>query len=646
MNRNFVHGLFAGLAGFAVLGALLGTAGSAGARGQAPSPMLAAPDRPAGVQAFSAAAPLTTTFTYQGQLKQNGAPVTNPACQIAFRLYDDPAAGSLIGSPLTPTVPVNNGLFTVGLNFGNNVFDGTARWLDMQVNCGSGFALLTPRQPLTAAPYAFALPGLYTQPNATSPNVIGGYSGNVISPTVVGGVIGGGGQYGYENRVQADYATVSGGARNAASGNQATVGGGVVNTARGIASTVDGGEGNSAVGNYAAVGGGLSNSATGDKAAIGGGTNNIASYLAATIGGGQSNLASNFNTTIGGGMVNSAGGIEAVVGGGFSNDASAQDATVSGGYNNTASGIGAAVGGGSGNTASGSYTTVSGGSGNSASGVYATVSGGGLNTALGDYSFAAGYRAKANHNGAFVWGDTTEADIASSAPYQFIVRASGGARFYGANNWNLAGGEGDWRVGDDTYRFKIGVATGGGGAGDVYMRAQGGTSRILLTTPGGMYIYSNEAQTAGVVLAPGGGSWGVVSDRAVKANVTAVDGRDVLARLATIPVQTWNYTTQDASVRHIGPMAQDFYAAFNVGEDDKHITTIDADGVALAAIQELAHENQDLKAQNASLEARLTKLEQNAQPAAFNAFNLFGVLACGGFVLTWIQQRRAKHGQP
>ncbi len=54
-----------------------------------------------------------------------------------------------------------------------------------------------------------------------------------------------------------------------------------------------------------------------------------------------------------------------------------------------------------------------------------------------------------------------------------------------------------------------------------------------------------------------------------------------------IPILTWNYETQDGSIRHMGPIAQDFRAAFGLGSDDKHITTVDADGVALAAIQEL-----------------------------------------------------------
>ncbi len=85
----------------------------------------------------------------------------------------------------------------------------------------------------------------------------------------------------------------------------------------------------------------------------------------------------------------------------------------------------------------------------------------------------------------------------------------------------------------------------------------------------------------------GGGSWSSVSDRNLKENFAPVEGQSLLARLNEIPIETWNYKTQDDSIRHLGPMAQDFRAAFGLGSDDKHITTVDADGVALAAIQEL-----------------------------------------------------------
>jgi hypothetical protein len=94
-----------------------------------------------------------TAFTYQGQLKNAGNAV-NGTCAMAFRLYDDPSGSGLIGSPITTTVPVTDGLFTAGLNFGSNAFDGNGRWLDIQVNCTGTYAPLTPRQQLTGAPHA------------------------------------------------------------------------------------------------------------------------------------------------------------------------------------------------------------------------------------------------------------------------------------------------------------------------------------------------------------------------------------------------------------------------------------------------------------------------------------------------------------
>ena len=98
----------------------------------------------------------------------------------------------------------------------------------------------------------------------------------------------------------------------------------------------------------------------------------------------------------------------------------------------------------------------------------------------------------------------------------------------------------------------------------------GGTSLMLLDS-GGLTV---------------NGTFISSSDRARKENFAEVKPRDVLERLASMPIQKWNYK-DDAKVRHIGPMAQDFHAAFGVGPDEKHIAMVDADGVALAAIQGL-----------------------------------------------------------
>lgn len=373
-----------------------------------------------GPQPRAPRANIGTTFTYQGQLKSGGAAYSG-ACDFQFKLYDDSSAGTQIGSTqIASSVSVASGFFTTQIDFGASTFNGNARWLDISVRCPAGigsYTALAPRQAITPAPMALALPGLYTQQNATSPNLIGGYSGNVISNTVVGGTIGGGGQSGFPNRVWSNYATVGGGANNTASGSYAIVAGG---------------ENNTASNNHATIGGGTSNTASWDFSTIGGGANNTTGAYYATVGGGVDNIASGSRAVVGGGESNDATGNRAFVGGGDGNTASGYGATIGGGLNNIASGTGAFVGGGgydgtnSGNSASGIASTIGGGLGNSVSGKYATIPGGINNSASLTYTFAAGRRAKANHEGAFVWGDATDADVASTATNQFVVRASNG----------------------------------------------------------------------------------------------------------------------------------------------------------------------------------------------------------------------------
>ena len=95
------------------------------------------------------------------------------------------------------------------------------------------------------------------------------------------------------------------------------------------------------------------------------------------------------------------------------------------------------------------------------------------------------------------------------------------------------------------------------------------------------------------------GNLNLASDRDTKENFSSVDSRGVLEKLAALPISEWNFTNAPA-VKHIGPMAQDFYAAFNVGTDDKHIATVDEGGVALAAIQGL---NQKLNEKDGEIQA-------------------------------------------
>ncbi|MDY7094869.1 MAG: tail fiber domain-containing protein [Acidobacteriota bacterium] len=93
-----------------------------------------------------------------------------------------------------------------------------------------------------------------------------------------------------------------------------------------------------------------------------------------------------------------------------------------------------------------------------------------------------------------------------------------------------------------------------------------------------------EVDTGGNVTAT---SFNPTSDRNLKQGFEAVDPEQILERLAAIPVTQWSYRGDAAGTQHIGPVAQDFHAAFGVGADDRHISTTDADGVAFAAIQAL-----------------------------------------------------------
>jgi hypothetical protein len=230
---------------------------------------------------------------------------------------------------------------------------------------------------------------LRIEPDATSPNLIGGYSGNTVSGGVYGATISGGGASGLLNTVTDNYGAVGGGYGNRA-------GDAAGDTSSAYASTV------------------------------GGGYDNVASGVMATVGGGQDNIASGNHATASGGSVSLASG---------------DYATVSGGANNTANGYISTVGGGSHNTASGQVATVSGGSHNTASGGVATVGGGEWCTAAGDWSFVAGRYAtngNAAHDGVFLFADSTYAWFDSAAANEFAVRASGGYRLY--SNGSLTSG--------------------------------------------------------------------------------------------------------------------------------------------------------------------------------------------------------------
>jgi hypothetical protein len=259
----------------------------------------------------------------------------------------------------------------------------------------------------TASAYATIGGGMANILTATF-GTIGGGAGNIVTGT--GGTLGGG-RY---NVVAADYGTIAGGGpadpgnptttHNRVLDQYGTIGGGGGN----VAGAADG---DSMAQHYATVAGGRDNGAAAQYATIGGGTGNTAAGYAGTVSGGAGNEATNLYATVGGGSGNVASGSRAVISGGQANHAAGNYATVSGGSTNVVTAAMGTIGGGSGNTVSGSY---------------GTVPGGAQNVARAPYAFAAGSHSHADHQGAFVWSDSSSAPFVSSGPDQFLISADGG----------------------------------------------------------------------------------------------------------------------------------------------------------------------------------------------------------------------------
>ena len=134
-----------------------------------------------------------------------------------------------------------------------------------------------------------------------------------------------------------------------------------------------------------------------------------------------------------------------------------------------------------------------------------------------------------------------------------------------------------------------------------------------------------------------GGAVNPPSDRNVKKDFAPVDPQEVLRKVAALPLHTWTYTNESAGIRHLGPVAQDFHAAFGVGADDKHIATVDADGVALAAIQGL---NEKVEVRSDKAEVRIREFEQRLEQKETEITELKARLAALEKLITNLSSRK------
>lgn len=560
----------------------------------------------------------TTTFTYQGRLADSSA-AANGTYDFQFKLYDTATDGTPQPqpSPVTVTrsgVTVTNGVFAVQLDFGASAFTGADRYLEISVKKPSdtNYTTLSPRQQITSTPYAIH--------SSSATNFSGNLSGDVTgtqNATVVSAV---GGQTAADVSTGVQLAnaatnanTASAVVRRDASGNFAastitasnlTLGtGGVLTFGDGTQQSTGINPSTLVIRNVqsGAINVGDSRvtistpAQTSDAFRIDNPSSDnvnrsgmIARFRSYPFN--STTLTDRFRFdqaggfvalgTLGTGPIPATGAGERMMwypnkvafragsigtGGTQWDDANIGYYSWAGGYATTASGINSfAIGYQS--RATGSYSTA--GGYNAYSDGVGSVAFGYRSSAIGDYSIALGQRARTGcvagdtdcstpyeRAGSIVIADESTTDfIDSTANNEFAVRASGGYR-----------------------------------------------------------LFTNATLTAGVKLAAGGGAWSSVSDRNMKENFIPVDSRSVLRGVLALPISTWNYKSQETSIRHLGAMAQDFYQAFQVGEDNRHITTIDADGVALAAIQGLHAELEDRDAKIANQQQQLNSLQEQAK---------------------------------
>jgi hypothetical protein len=396
------------------------------------------------------ASSMGTAFTYQGRLAENGNSV-NGSYDLQFTLYDAVTNGSVRAGPVTNVaVAVTNGLFTTTLDFGADVFDGAAGWLEIGVRAGTNaFTTLSPRQPVTPAPYALyaSSAGVATNATGVATNTIMSWAiatnqvvkslnglrddvtlaagsnititndDNTITIAAVGG--GGGGtsweltgnaaapgnflgtinntplefrvmgQRALKLELTAFSPNVIGGfnGNNAGAAVGATIGGG------GESNNI-----NRVSADFGTIGGGEGNDVLSQEATIGGGFQNTIANNSdyAVIAGGQENWinGASANSFIGGGWQNYiTNAWNATLSGGERNNIlNSTKGTIAGGSHHVISNsVGSVIAGGNANLIVNSeYASIAGGTDNRAFGVYAAMGGGGYNRATGGFATVPG----------------------------------------------------------------------------------------------------------------------------------------------------------------------------------------------------------------------------------------------------------------
>lgn len=534
----------------------------------------------------------SAAFTYQGRLTDGGNPA-NSSYNMEFKLFDtdNVEKGIQQGPTITnPTVEVTKGVFAVLLDFGIGVFDGSPRYLEISIRpAGSPdpYTTLLPRQPLTSSPYSIRALSTQQADVALDSAKLGGLDAiEYVTTSSVGNTF-----------IKNDTAQQTSASFNI-DGN-GTVGTTLlVNGRAGIGTSPS-------IGTLHVLGsGGVPGvySVSPNRGVWGISTgSSYGVYGESNLGIGMQGV-SNINIGVGGLSTDSYG----VAG-------SSANGTGVFGQTNAVSTAVAGVHGVS--TRLGGIAILA----NGTTGVYAkSVDTFGFGV-VGEANIVSSVGVKGiSTEGKGVLGQSTNSigvyGISTNGPGVSGEGAQGVTGFSAAPN-GLAvygrsiGGAGTGVTGESNSGGGIGVR-GSNSAGGLAGRFEG----TVHISGGAVYIGPSNGGGIGTTDIFNGSvtadNFFDRSDRNIKANFSAVDPRAILQRLAKIPIQSWNFKSQPESVRHIGPMAQDFRAAFGLGIDDKTIATVDADGVAMAAIQGLYQMMMEKNKQIEQLQDRVKQLQR------------------------------------
>jgi hypothetical protein len=649
------------------------------------------------------AAPLSSAFTYQGELFEDGAPL-NGTVDLRFTPYADGSNPTLLGpAVVVEDLLVSAGVFTARIDFGPGFFVGDAVFLEVAVRPAdltdpAAFEVLTPRQEITATPYTLKpAPGSVTDLELAgdavgSPQIADGSiaSGDVADNSLVpgdlalaggafdatfwriGGNAGTGGVLGVLDPAQSlDLygplgVTINGGRAN---GNtELTVRGNpnAVETNADLTLWPRGGE---AFFNFGVIGQTPADARLQVHAV---GTNPFTGFDAV--------LQLGFDGSLGIGGANPAPHARLHVSRvdlGFDAPADSSEALELVLEDSDAQlGLYSSNGGAAGSTIA--LAEMNAGAVVNQWGLYrrTTPSNGALQWSFGSnnaatanpvlFQFGTGGGVALGANAAlvsdsFVFADGSAATtVTPNASGQFLIRAVGGV---GINapafaHEELSIGPSGGGANPDSTNLSFGAAGAGqfrfiagpsGAADDIgnlqitntngsftnsqlfYIYSQGGVRRLGLFRgrADGVYVAPAHPIHVGdpVIANSGngahltsGGAWTNGSSRAFKHAFTPVDAREVLDRVLGLAVTRWRYRNAEDGW-HLGPVAEEFAAAFGLGQDEQYIGTVDADGVALAAIQGLAaredarveslsRENAELRESLAALARRVRALEQ------------------------------------